>query len=65
MDSKRFLSVEDVAEQLGVSVSTAYRIIRKLNRELAAMGYITIAGRISKAYFEEKIYSRGQTEKTA
>ena len=56
MENKRFLNVDDVAGYMGVSVSMAYRIIRELNRELKAQGYLTVAGRVSRAYFEQKVY---------
>lgn len=56
MENKRFLGVNDVAEYMNVSVATAYKIIRKLNDELSASGYITVAGRISRAFFEQKVY---------
>lgn len=53
----RFMSAEDVAEYMGISKPTAYKVIRKLNDELIAAGYYTISGKISRTYFEEKIYS--------
>ena len=31
MENKRFLNVNDVADYLGISVPTAYKIIRRLN----------------------------------
>ena len=34
MSNKMFMRVEDVAEEMGVSVSYAYKLIRKLNKEL-------------------------------
>lgn len=57
MKEKNFLTVADVAEFMGISVPTAYKVIRKLNDELKHQGYITIAGKISRIYFEKKIYS--------
>lgn len=57
MDTKRFMNVNEVAEYMGISLSMAYRIIRQLNAELAARGFITVAGRVSRKYFEEKIYT--------
>lgn len=57
MKEKNFLTAEDVAEFMGISIPTAYRIIRQLNNELKKDGYITIAGKINRIYFEEKIYS--------
>lgn len=56
MESKRFLDVKDVAAYMGVSISMAYRIIRNLNNELSRQGYVTVVGRVSRAYFEEKVY---------
>lgn len=52
----RFFGAKEVAEMLDISESTAYRIIKKLNNELEDNGKITVAGKISKRYFEEKIY---------
>ena len=56
MENKKFLNVDDVAAYMGISIPTAYKIIRKLNDELSAQGYITVAGRVSRAYFEHKTY---------
>lgn len=56
MNEKNFLTASDVANYMGISVSTAYKIIRQLNNELKKEGYITIAGKISRIYFEKKIY---------
>ena len=56
MDNKRFLTANDVAEYMGISVPMAYKIIRRLNDELVAAGYIIVSGRICRSYFEKKIY---------
>lgn len=53
----RFLRVEEVARYMDISVPTAYKVIRRLNDELREMGYLTISGRVSKVYFEKKLYS--------
>ena len=55
MTSNNFLRVDDVAMELGVSTSYAYRIIRKLNAELEKKGIITIAGRVNRQYFTERL----------
>ena len=52
--NKTFMRVEDVAHELSVSKSYAYKLVRKLNAELKEMGYLTVAGRINKQYFLEK-----------
>jgi Mn-dependent DtxR family transcriptional regulator len=53
--SNSFMRVDDVAAELGVSKSYAYKIMRKLNTELKNMGYLIVAGRVSKKYFMEKV----------
>jgi Mn-dependent DtxR family transcriptional regulator len=50
-----FMRVTDVARELGISKSHAYKIVRKLNAELKDMGYLTVAGRVSTKYFFEKV----------
>ena len=49
MDNK-FMRVEEVAEVLEVSTSFAYKVIRQLNDELKAKGYITIAVEVQNKY---------------
>lgn len=58
MSSKNpmFLDVNDVSEIMRVSESKAYSVIKQLNKELKSKGYITVCGKISKKFFEEKIY---------
>ena len=52
--SKVFLEPNEVAEIVGVSRPTAYRIIRELNMELQQKGYVVQIGKINKKYFEER-----------
>lgn len=54
MTDKNFMRVEDVARELDVSKSFAYKVVQKLNRELEAKGYITISGRVNRQYFLER-----------
>ena len=60
MASNSFMRVEEVADELGVSVSYAYKVIRRLNDELKEKGFVTIAGRINRQYFNERIYGIGK-----
>lgn len=53
---KMFLRVADVEEILGVSESYAYKLIRKLNKEMKAMGFETIQGRIDTKFFYEHFH---------
>ena len=59
-----FLSVDEVAKELGISKSYAYKIVHKLNDELKEKGYMTISGRVNRNYFMEKLcYGAAQEEK--
>ena len=53
--SKNYLNAADVSEYMGISIPMAYKIIRKLNDELREQGFITVAGRINRRYFEHKV----------
>ena len=56
MSKTMFFTAEEVAEQLGISKPMAYKIIRKMNDDLEKKGFVTIAGKVSKQYFSEKVY---------
>ena len=56
----KFMRVEEVAAELGVSASYAYKVIRRLNDELKSKGFVTIAGRINMQYFNERVYGLGK-----
>jgi len=55
MSSNTFMRVDEVAKELGISKSYAYKIVQKLNAELKEKGYLTIAGRVSKRFFYERV----------
>ncbi len=56
---KNFMTVDDVAEELSVSKSKAYKIVRQLNKELEEKGIITVAGRVCTSYFRKKVMYSG------
>lgn len=56
MQAQSFMRVEDVAQELGISKSHAYKVIHQLNAELKEKGYLTISGRVNRAFFMEKFY---------
>ena len=53
----QFMRADEVARELNVSKSYAYRLIQRLNAELQKQGFITIAGRVNRQYFRERLYS--------
>ncbi len=65
MEEKKFIRVEEVAKELDISVSYAYKIMRQLNRELEAKGFLTVAGRVNRQYFYERLYNAGRSDANA
>ena len=57
MSTNSFMRADEVARELGVSRSYAYKLIKQLNEELRKKGYITVAERVSRRYFNEKLYN--------
>jgi len=53
------MRADDVARELGISKSHAYKIIHRLNAELKEKGFLTISGRVSRKYFIEKLCYKG------
>ena len=69
MQAQNFMRVEEVAQELGISKSHAYKVIHhaykvihKLNAELREKGYLTISGRVNRNFFMEK-FCYGKTGK--
>ena len=54
MERASFMRVDEVAQELGISKSYAYKIVQKLNVELKEKGFMTISGRVNKQYFMER-----------
>ena len=48
------LRMAEVAQLLDVKPSRAYSIIKQLNNELTAQGYMTLSGRIERSYLIER-----------
>ena len=56
MSTGYMISVEEIIEELGVSSSYDYKLIREMNKSLAEKGYRVVRGRISRKFFEEQFY---------
>ena len=63
MNNTLFVTAGEIAEELGISKPFAYKLVRQMNEELDAKGFLTIAGRIKRrlilynnisALFEDK-----------
>lgn len=52
----QFITAAEVAEIMGISRTKSYELVREMNRELKAQGYLTIAGKCPIQYFKKKYY---------
>ena len=52
------LDVKQVMAKLRVSKSFAYKLIHQLNEEMAAAGSITIPGKVSERYLEQRLFTQ-------
>jgi sugar-specific transcriptional regulator TrmB len=59
---KIYITADEVSELLGVSKGYAYKLIRKLNKELEDSGYIVISGKVPKRYFEKRWFGYSEKE---
>ena len=58
MESSRdlFVRVDTIVEDLQISKPLAYKLIKEMNDELVAAGFITIAGRVPRAYYHKRFF---------
>ena len=54
--------VTEVMTRLDCSTGKAYKIIKVLNDELKKKGYITVAGRVPRSFFEQKCLPESVTK---
>lgn len=52
--SRQYLKAKEIAEIMDCSERHGYTIIKELNEELKAQGYIIRCGRIPRKYFYER-----------
>ena len=55
MENKNFMTVDEVAQELNVSKSYAYKVVRELNVEMQKLGYLTVTGRVNTSFFRKKL----------
>lgn len=53
-ENKIYITAPELSKLLGISQGHAYKMIRKMNKELEASGYMVIAGKVPKGYFEKR-----------
>lgn len=55
-NTRKMMNAQQVSEYLGVSVSYAYKIIDRLNRELEKAGFLTIHGKVDSLYLSRRFF---------
>ena len=60
MANSIFIKADKLANELDISQAMPYKMIAQRNAELRAKGYTTVGGRVSRRYYQEKIYGAGE-----
>ncbi len=50
-----YITAKEIAQLVQASERTGYRIVKTLNEELAAKGFLVISGKVSRKYFYERM----------
>ena len=56
MRTNYMMPADEVAAELGISKGHAYKMIRQMNEELEKAGFIVVAGKIPRAFWEKKFF---------
>ena len=56
MNHTIFMDMNEVKEVLGISQAGAYRIIKRMNEEMEAAGFLTVRGLVNRKFFQDKLY---------
>lgn len=56
MEKSKFIAVTEISEQLEALKSFTYKLVKKLNDELKEQGYLVVASKVSRLFFEERFY---------
>ena len=51
--NKIYITANELARTLDISVGHAYKIIRRMNNDLEKQGYLVISGKLPRKYFEK------------
>ena len=63
-NTRTMMNAQQVSEYLGVSVSYAYEIIDRLNRELEKAGFLTIHGKVDSLYLSRRFFPAAEQIQT-
>ncbi len=58
-ENKIYITASELSELLGISLGHAYKLIRSMNKELEESGYMIVAGKLPRKYFEKRWFGYG------
>lgn len=58
-ENKIYITASELSELLGISLGHAYKLIRNMNKELEESGYMIVAGKLPRKYFEKRWFGYG------
>ena len=56
MGTNYMMTADEEAAELGISKGHAYKMIRQMNEELDKSGFIVVAGKVPRAFWEKKFF---------
>lgn len=65
MNGNYYINCQEACSALHLSAGHVYKLFREMNAELRQAGYMTVSGRIPRAYFNKKFYGGINNDKTA
>lgn len=54
--NEMFVKVDVIVSELQISKPLAYKLIKEMNEELAEAGFMTISGRVPRAYYHKRFF---------
>ena len=63
--SRQTYTARELSELLGVSESKAYQYIKLMNAELTQKGFLTVRGKIPRAYADKRFFGAVTAEQGA
>ncbi|MBR3573842.1 MAG: ICEBs1 excisionase [Lachnospiraceae bacterium] len=52
-EDKIYINAPELSKMLDISLGYAYKIIRRMNKDLEKQGFLVISGKVPRKYFEQ------------
>ena len=51
-----YISAKEIQNELGISRTKSYEIVKQLNSELESKGYLVVRGKVPRRYFNQRFF---------